>query len=164
MRPISSIAALLVLSALSACATAPRETATPMAAAPAPIAGYDWFMNRDGADVMLAYGVANSDDVKLHLACKTGNDALDLTAPGEAGEREIHLESGGDAERYPASAESSEIHDGDLLTARASTRDPVFQRFRRLGWIAAWRGEVREVYAAHPGSTKGVEDFFAACG
>ena len=161
----SLAAALIAAAGLAACAVTPQPArfAAP-SGAPAPVAGYDWFLNRDGADLMLAYGVANSDDMKLSLDCRAGSGALIISAPGETGERLIHLESGGDTERYPAQGETAHIHDGDFLTAQAKAGDPVFQRFRRLAWIAAWRGEAREVYAAHPGSEDRVERFFAGCG
>jgi len=153
------------LVALAACATGPDTPDAPIeAGAPAPIAGYDWFLHSDAGEATLAYGVADSDEVKLHFACTTGSGRLDLTKPGQDGEREIHLESGGDTERFTAAVEPSEIQDGVLLTVSTTTDQPVFLRFRRLGWIAAWHDDVREVYAAHPGSEKGVADFFAACG
>ena len=56
------------------------------------------------------------------------------------------------------------VHDGELLTARARTQDPVFQRFRRLGWIAAWSDDERHMYAAHPQAKAEIEQFFAVCG
>lgn len=157
------VAAVLASAGLAACATAPGRPA-PDASAPAPVEGYDWFLNRDETALSLAYGVAESDEVKLSMECAAGSGDLVLTAPGAAGEREIHLESGGDTERYAAEGETSQIHDGDFLTAEAAAGDPVFRRFRRLGWIAAWKGGAREVYAAHPGSAARVEAFFAACG
>ena len=158
------LAATLAFSALAACATRPEAPASVQQAAPAPVDGYDWFMHAEGDEAVLAYGVANSDDLKLRLDCTPASGRLRLTAPAAGAERAIALESGGDTERYAAAAEPSGIHDGDLLIAEAAVADPVFQRFRRLGWIAAWRGGHRDVYAAHPGSRKGVSDFFAACG
>ena len=161
----SLIAALLAAAGLAACASTPEPMRLAEAGpAPAPVEGRDWFLNRDGSDLMLAYGVADSDDLKLALDCRAGTGALTLSAPGETGARLIRLESGGDTEIYPAEGETAHIHDGDFLTAQAKAADPVFQRFRRLAWIAAWQGEAREVYAAHPGSEDRVERFFADCG
>ena len=167
MRLSRLIPSLLALSALAACATnTPAPTANVAAAgsAPAPMPGYDWFLNRDGPEAILAYGVANSDEVKLHLRCQVGSGALELTAASEKPGREIHLESGGDTERYSAASEPAGVHDGELLTAQAKTKDPVFQRFRRLGWIASWSDEERHVYAAHPVAKAGIEQFFTVCG
>ena len=167
MRLSRLILPLIALSALAACATnAPAPVANLEAAssAPAPMPGYDWFLNRDGQEAILAYGVANSDEVKLHLLCQAGSGALELTAASDKPGREIHLESGGDTERYRASSEPAGVHDGELLTARATTKDPIFQRFRRLGWIASWSDEERHIYAAHPAAKAGIEQFFTVCG
>ena len=135
MRLSRLIPSLLALSALSACATnTPAPINVAAGPAPAPMPGYDWFLNRDGPEAILAYGVANSDEVKLHLRCQAGSGALELTAASEKPGREIHLESGGDTERYPAASEPAGVHDGELLTAQATTKDAVFQRFRRGLW------------------------------
>ena len=77
---------------------------------------------------------------------------------------EIHLESGGDTARIRAASEPSIIHDGVFLTADAAADEPVFLRFRRLGWIALWRGDEREPLAAHPQTLPQIERFFAFCG
>ena len=150
----------------SACASVdvPEPVATVAASAPAPLAGYDWHYTPDGDTARLAYGVAESDDLRLGLDCAAGSGKIDLTVLAHAGEREIHLESGGETERFRAEGEPSEIHDGDILSASARTNEPVMQRFRRVGWIAQWVNGEREVYAAHPGSEAGVERFFAICG
>lgn len=160
---------VLALAALTeACASvkAPETVAVSAApsSAPAPVAGYDWHYTPDGEAARLAYGVETSDDLRLGLDCIAGSGQVDLTALGRTGDREIHLESGGDTERFAAEAEPSQLHDGDLLTATISSSEPVLQRFRRVGWIAQWVDGEREVYAAHPGSDTGVERFFALCG
>ena len=158
---------VLALAALnSACASvsSPEPVATAAAAAPAPVAGYDWHYTPEDGVARLAYGVEASDDLRLGLDCAAGSGKIDLTALGQTGDREIHLESGGETERFRAEGEPSELHDGDILTATSSTREPVMQRFRRVGWIAQWVDGRREVYVPHPGSEAGVERFFALCG
>ena len=155
------ISALIAVSALAACATQvpmPPAGSAATASAPAPTPGYDWFLNTDGQEAMLAY------EVKLRLACQVGSSALELTASSDKPGREIYLESGGDTERYRAASEPAVVHDGELLTAQAKTKDPVFQRFRRLGWIAAWADGERHVYAAHPAAKVQIERFFTVCG
>lgn len=164
--------ALLLLSGLTlgAAACASVEPAavepTPVAAsAPLPVEGYDWFFHPDDTAARLAYGVAESDDLKLGLDCQRGSGRLELTTLADDGDKaEIHLESGGDTERYPAKSEPSLLHDGVILTAEAGTGEPVFQRFRRIGWVALWRGGEREVYVPHPPSEPVIERFFAFCG
>ncbi len=165
--------ALLVLSGLAlsaaACATVePRPTASltdAVSPAPRPVEGYDWFYHVDEAAARLAYGLAESDDLKLGFDCQRGAGRLEMVAIAEKGAKaEIHVESGGDTERFPAQAEPSQLHDGVFLSAGASTAEPVFQRFRRVGWLAQWRDGVREAYAPQPGSAANIERFFAFCG
>lgn len=165
MRALKTITVLLALSTLAACASQ-KTVSMPLAdiAAPAPVANYDWHLHREPGEDTLAYGVANSDEMKLQLICRSGSAKLDLAAISDKPMRELYLESGGDTERYPARSEAAGINDGEYVSANADTKDPVFQRFRSLGWIAVWQGEEREVYAAHPTSKPDIERFFSACG
>ncbi|OGN50319.1 MAG: hypothetical protein A2352_07205 [Caulobacterales bacterium RIFOXYB1_FULL_67_16] len=170
MRRITSLSKILpsalALSALAACATSGGRSSpspAPDAGAPTPVANYDWHLNLEPQEAGLAYGVANSDEVKLQLRCATGSGALDLAAMLDKPSRQLHLESGGDTDRYPAVSEDAGITDGHYAQADAKTKDPVFQRFRRLGWIAVWDGETRRTYAAHPQSLADIERFFVAC-
>ena len=159
--PVLAMAALT-----TACANShtpePAPLVAAVASAPAPVAGYDWHYTPEAG--RLAYGVEASDDLRLGLDCTAGSGKVDLTALGRTGDREIYLESGGETERFRAEGEQSQLHDGDILTASASTSEPVMRRFRSLGWIAHWVDGRREVYVPHPGSEAGVERFFAMCG
>ena len=166
--------ALFVLSGLalgaSACATvetpAPVMAPTPMASAgaPAPVEGYDWFYHPDEDTARLAYGLAESDDLKLGFDCARGTGRLEIvTIAAKGAKAEILVESGGDTERFAAASEPSQLNDGVILTARASTSEPVFQRFRRVGWMALWRDGDREAYAPQPESAGHIERFFAFC-
>jgi len=172
MRPLPP-RSILTLSlaglALAACSTTPVVTPISGASsgAPAALVGYDWFYNADpGADELsLSYGVAESDDVPMDLSCRPGSGALTLLRPVAHGmPARIIVESGGDTETYTARAEASPLHDGQFLTASAKAADPVFKRFRRVGWLAVLDGETRTMMAPHPGSAERVEQFFAACG
>lgn len=159
---------LAALSLTAACATVEKPAApAPIAAAepsaPQPIAGYDWHLNTSDGAAQLAFGVAESDDLKLGFHCDAGSGRLDMTAIAPSGTRTILLESGGDTERFPATAEPSEVGEGDLLTASTDTDAPVFKRFRQLGWIALWTGDQRETLVPHPGSENRVDRFFALC-
>ncbi|WP_295706679.1 hypothetical protein [uncultured Brevundimonas sp.] len=152
--------------ALGACATPATRAPDAVAdrGAPAPTPGFDWFDHRDGDALSLAYGRETSDDLRLRLDCVAGSGTLTLTALAEGADRMIHLESGGDTERFPAMREPSGLGDGDLLIASdVALREPVFQRFRAVGWIAVWRGDAREVYAPHTGSKAAVSRFFDGC-
>lgn len=164
--------ALLALSSLALATAACNTTDTaggtavePLASAPQPVEGYDWFYHVDGDDARLAYGLAESDDLRLGMDCRRGAGRLALSATSQdAGAKDIHIESGGDTERFPARSEPSEVHEGVFLTASADADEPVFQRFRQVGWLALWQGETREAYAPHPQSRDTIERFFAFCG
>lgn len=161
---------LLALSGLTltaaACATAPTPAMLSAGSgSPQPVENYDWFLSEDGDEARLAYGLEESDDLRIGLDCRRASGKLDLSAIAKAGASpEIHLESGGDTERYPAQSEPSELHDGLFLTAVARTDEPVFRRFRRVGWLAVWQGDERNAYAPHPQSADRIERFFAFCG
>lgn len=167
MRPIIWLASAAVTTlALSACApTAGLNLAAASSGAPAPVAGYDWHFNADSEEASLSYGMAETDDVPLDLSCQPGSGALQiLQTVSEDHPRVIALESGGDTETYPAKAEPSALHDGLDLTAAARTADPVFLRFRKLGWLATYGPDYRTPLVAQPGSDQQIERFFALCG
>ncbi|HEX8470737.1 MAG TPA: hypothetical protein VF633_06470 [Brevundimonas sp.] len=159
--------ALISLGALAtACSTTREADPTPMASggAPQPIRGYDWFFHPEATEAKLVYGVETSDDLRLGLTCEKGSGRVEITANAPHGVREIYLESGGETERFRAEGEASELADGDFLTAEATTAAPVFQRFRRVGWLAQWNGEKRETYVPHPATAPTIDRFFAFCG
>lgn len=167
------VPALLVLSGLTlgaaACASVePAATPEPLpgaSAAPAPTEGHDWIFSADEDTARLAYGVPESDGLKLGFDCRRASGRLGIVALAEKGAKsEISVESGGETGWFPARSEPSQLDDGVLLTADASTAEPVFQRFRRVGWMALWRDGEREAYAPQPGSERNVEGFFAFCG
>lgn len=164
MRRLLLIVSLSALAA--ACATQPEPSATTAAsAAPAPVPGRDWRLIEDPeGETRLAYGGEESDDLALAMDCTPGARKLTLSGPAPDGARpEFSLESGGDTERYAAQSEPAGYADGEWLTAEAASGDPVFQRFRRLGWLAMWRGETREMLAGHDGALAGVKRFFEVC-
>ncbi len=165
--------ALIVLTGLAlgaaACATVetPAEPAPAVGSSdlPAPVADHDWFYHRDGEEARLVYGLAESDDLRLGLDCRQGSGRLALSAVGGPDAKpEIHLEAGGETERFAAQSEPSELHEGVFLTAEAAADSPVFQRFRRVGWLALWQDGERQAYAPHPESAPNIERFFAFCG
>ena len=138
MRLLKPWLPLLALSALAACATpAPVPgSASTTGPGPAPVSDYDWHLHQDPLENSLTYGLADSDEVKLKLSCQTASGALDLAAVLDKPTSRLRLESGGDMETYAAMSEPAGIIPGHYAEAQAKTRDPVFQRFRRLGWIA----------------------------
>lgn len=165
MRPARwlTAAAFITISTLGACAPsiAPLNTT----GAPLPVAGYDWFLNEDPDEPRLSYGLAQSDDVPLSLMCAPGSGkvGLSLAADQAPNRRAITLESGGDTETFPARVEAADMHDGVHLVATAPASHPVFQRFRRVGWLAVWNGDQRAMMAAQPGSEGRAARFLELC-
>ena len=164
---------LIVLTGLALGAAACATVETPVEPAPAvvsygspaPVANHDWFYHRDGEEARLVYGLAESDDLRLGLDCSQGSGRLALSAVGGPDAKpEIYIEAGGETERFPARSEPSELHEGVFLTAEAAADAPVFQRFRRVGWLALWLDGERQAYAPHPESAPNIERFFAFCG
>lgn len=165
--PFAAILLTGCVLSLGACASLDPGQAPAVLAessAPAAVSGYDWFLNTDADQASLAYGLKDSDDVRLGLECQRGAGRVELSAEAAKGVREIYLESGGDTDRFAAQGEPSELHDGDFLTAAAKTDAPIFQRFRRVGWLAKWQGDRREMYAAHAESLPAIDRFFSFCG
>lgn len=164
---------LIVLTGLALGAAACATVETPVEPAPAvvssgspaPVANHDWFYLRDGEEARLVYGLAESDDLRLGLDCSQGSGRLALSAVGGPDAKpEIYIEAGGETERFSAQSEPSELHEGVFLTAEADADAPVFQRFRRVGWLALWLDGERQAYAPHPESAPNIERFFAFCG
>lgn len=167
MRPIRWLTAIAVpalVAALAACAPTVAPLSGASSGAPLPVAGYDWFLNDDADEPRLSYGLAQSDDVPLSLMCAPGSGkvALALT-DDQPTRRAITLESGGETETYPARVEAADMHDGAYLIASARASDPVFQRFRRLGWLAVLAGKERWMMAAQPGSEDRAARFLDLC-
>lgn len=165
-----TILALAVLSlTASACATAapdaPPPATTASSGSPTPVEGYDWFFHADEDAARLAYGLAESDDLRLGLDCNRASGQLSLSGvASDEAKPEFHIESGGETARFPAESEPSQLHDGVFLSAEAPADAPVFQRFRRVGWLALWQDGKRQAYAPHPASAPDIERFFAFCG
>lgn len=161
----TAIASALALTAAACASGGGAPAGPPLAAAPAPTPGYDWFFNAGDQDASLAWGAPESDDVKLSFSCRNGSGRLEMILVAETdARRELRLESDGLSAVYPARAEPSVLHDGDYLVAEASARDPVFQRFGQVGWIAVWEGGERYGLAPQPANSRAPAAFLNACG
>jgi len=170
MMRATTLPLLVALLTLGACASmdvppsglSPTDTPD---SAPQPIADHDWAFYIEDDQASLAYGRTESDDVWLSLACERGSGRLDLFRPADAdGQPVIYLESGGETERFTGKIEPSELFEHGEVLAESPTTPPVFQRFRRLGWLGLHDAEGRALMVAHPASTDGIERFFAYCG
>lgn len=166
--PTLFVVTSLVLGA-AACASVERGPPVPtppvIVSAPAPIENHDWFFGDEDDEAGLSYGLDESDDVWLTLSCHRGSGRLELSRPVGAGHpAEIFVESGDRAATYPAVAETSELHEGQLLIAEAGAGDPVFQQFRQTGWMIVQGPDYRDALVPQPESGSRIERFFAFCG
>lgn len=151
-----------ILGACSTATSAPPHLA--VSAAPLPIAGLDWTLTIDTPEAQLAYGTPESDDLRLGLSCRRGDARLEITAARPSPARELLLESGGETERFRVASEPAEVHEGVFLTGEGRTDQPLFQRFRKVGWMAGWQDGRRETYVPHAETAPDIERFFAYCG
>ncbi|WGM48084.1 hypothetical protein KOAAANKH_02972 [Brevundimonas sp. NIBR10] len=166
-RPATAVCLSIGALTVAACSTvgpsAPARAPLAASSAPKPVTSYDWFYHEDAGQAQLVFGMEASDDIQMGLSCAARSGKLEIFAIAEA-PRDIHLESGGDTERFKAGAEPSELHDGSILTAEGPANLPVFARFRRLGWMASLHDGRRDMFVAHPGTLANVERFFDFCG
>lgn len=160
LRPLLLSGALL---GLAACATVEAPAPSP-APPPAPVAGYDWIARVEPDGASLAYGLAESDDVPLMLACAPGERRVEITRPAGAAAPSLTLSAGEATLTVPVGNEPSQLHDGVFLVGQASTAEPMLQAFRRTGWLWLHEDGGRHGLAGHPGALPGIERFFQACG
>lgn len=165
MRASSLVLAALAAMGASACATAPAPPPSGTSGPPPPVANYDWSFGAEGGRGGLVFGLQESDDVWIVMNCRQSSGRLDLSVASPTASREVVLMAGAETGRFPARAESSEIDEGYFLEAQAPSSAPVFQAFRREGWM---RLGVSGAHAApmvpHPASQSSIERFFAYCG
>ncbi len=92
--PFAAILLTGCVLSLGACASLDPGQAPAVLAessAPAAVSGYDWFLNTDADQASLAYGLKDSDDVRLGLECQRGAGRVELSAEAAKGVREIYL-------------------------------------------------------------------------
>lgn len=137
--------------------------------APTPAAGLSWFMVNEEGKAKLAYGAANSDDVRLMLTCAKGSGKLTVTrtiATEEVGATPIlTLGSGSARGRWLAKSAAAADQAGRVqLTVDMTTTEPAIDAFERNGWVTAINADGKTVgMAPQPGDTA-VRRFFDYCG
>jgi hypothetical protein len=84
MRSRTILALAVLALTASACATAAPDAPSLDASSgsPAPVEGYDWFFHADEDAARLAYGLAESDDLRLGLDCTRASGRLSLSGDG----------------------------------------------------------------------------------
>ncbi|WP_297800643.1 hypothetical protein [uncultured Brevundimonas sp.] len=147
LSPLRTVSALVATSALlAACATGGTPLVAPdvapPSAEPAPLNGdYSWFFGQEGDQLQLLYGVANSDDVPLSMACRSRSGQIEVSmASATAAPAIIHLASATQSRAYAAKAEEAGVFDGYILSAKTTPDDPVLQDLVAHGWLAMLDG------------------------
>lgn len=160
MRSVSIFTGLAAAVALGGCQQAGEPVALSEAAYES--SGYEYGLHYLdlGERARLAYGVANSDVVRLMLECDKGSGKVDLSDTAAGGAR-LELTSG----RHHT-AISGVIEPGitaPLVMATASADVPALKAFRRGSALRVGEGE--NAYEIRPAAEErfSVERFFATC-
>jgi hypothetical protein len=148
---------------LAGCA-AQQAPAPPGRAARLPDEGF--FFEQDGAGAKLAYGRANSDDVRLMLSCKAGQRQVEITDTGhvEANKGDPLLLASGDVRSaLSARLETDEESGGKLAIAQADAALPALDGFRRSGMITVKLGSRGYALSATASEKAEIARFFSVC-
>ncbi len=122
------------------------------------------FYDDRGADVALAYGRANSDDVGLMLQCRKGSGVVEVSdVVREAPAPQLVLASGLGRTVLAARVEAGESAAPAILNARTELSAAALQGLRRSGRLQVAYGGLRYGLHARPAERAGVERFFVAC-
>lgn len=162
-RSATLAAGALLVAVLTSCADQ-QAPAPPGVAARLPNEGF--FFNQDGGEAKLAYGRANSDDVRLMLSCQAGQRQVEITdaAHGEARKGDqLVLTSGKARSALAADVETNEESGGKLVIAHADSALPALDGFRRSGDIAVKLGAKAYALSATAGERTAIARFFSVC-
>jgi hypothetical protein len=128
--------------------------------------GEGFFLNREDDRVSLAYGRANSDDVRLMLECRPGGKEIEITDAGHRDARKgemLVLTSGKMQSALPATVAADAEGGGNLAVAHADPALPALDGFRRTGALSVKLG-AREYALNASGTEKAlIARFFSAC-
>lgn len=151
---------------LAACATQHPITSTANlpAGSAVPIEDYDWHFERNGNEIQLAYGVANSDDIPFGFTCASGSGQIRVNANSmQANLKTITIGTSETRRTYAARQEEAQVFDGFLLEADTTASDPVLASFAKVGWLAIHNEGHWITMAPQPDTKAKTADFIAAC-
>jgi hypothetical protein len=155
--------AALLIAVLAGC-MAQQAPAPPGQAARLPSEGF--FFAQDGGEAKLAYGRANSDDVRLMLTCQAGKRLVEITDAGHGEARKgdvLILTSGKTRSVLAANVEINDESGGKLAIARADPALPALEGFRRSGALAVKLGSREYALSATVGEQAAIARFFSVC-
>ncbi|MGZ3367088.1 MAG: hypothetical protein ACXWKY_20525 [Caulobacteraceae bacterium] len=156
-------AGALSMALLAGCA---EQGAPPARDQTARLPNEGFFFDQDGGEAKLAYGRANSDDVRLMLTCEAGKRQVEITdaAHGQARAGDmLVLTSGKARSALAASLEPNDETGGKLAIAHADPALPALDGFRRSGEIAVKLGSREYALSATAGERAGIARFFSVC-
>jgi hypothetical protein len=160
----SAILAAGALFAVLAGCVAQSGAAAPGGPARLPDEGF--FFDQDGDEAKLAYGRANSDDVRLMLRCEAGKRRIEITDAvddaAKTGDRLV-LASGKARSALPASVEPNAETGGKLAIAHADPALPALDGFRRSGAITVRLGPREYALSATARERPAIARFFSVC-
>jgi hypothetical protein len=124
-------------------------------------AGYGLHLVNTGEHIKLAYGLPQSDAVRLMLQCEPGSGAIEVSdnAPNE--QPELTLRAGGQQTTL-----RGEIQPGILspiVVARAAPDNVALNAFRADGRMEVTAGGTAYAITVHADESASVENFFSAC-
>lgn len=123
-----------------------------------------WNLAVDGVGAQLAYGVPHTDNVGLMLSCERGDGEVRVTADAPGGKGEVRLTSGQTVRRVVGVVYQDPLTSRPALEAKASPKDPVFERFAETGRLAVIGGGLARPMPARGENREAVRRFFDLCG
>jgi hypothetical protein len=130
--------------------------------------GMGFFLSRDADEGWkLAYGQANSDNVRLMLECQPGSRKIDLFDLGHAAARKgemLTLTSGKVQSAIAAGVEPDEAGGDRSVVIVHTTPDlPALDGFRHSGLLAVKLGSHEFALTASPAEKPEIARFFSGC-
>ena len=158
---ISSLAAAAI--GLGAC----QQAGAPVALAEPPpetaSSGFEYGLHYldFGDRARLAYGVANSDAVRLMLECDKGSGTLEVSDTAPSGQARLLFASGGQESEVAGTIEPGVT--APIIMASTQAGHAAFDAFRRTGTLKVGHGDEGYEIRAAADERPQVERFFATC-
>ena len=127
-------------------------------------ANYDWIMDLNEDEPVLAYGVQNSDDAPLIMDCLRGTGKVRVSvAVDNARQRAVQFAT----DKVHRSFHTDNQLDGLTGTYRLETHidatDPLFAAMEDAGWVAVRTGKQWDALVPHEGTKLSASQFARTC-
>lgn len=153
------------LGLLSACATVSPAPRAEFYDGPRQVqANYDWIMDLNEDEPVLAYGVQNSDDAPVIMDCLRGTGKVRVSvAVDNARQRSVQFAT----DKVHRSFHTDNQLDGLTGTHRLETHidasDPLFAAMEAAGWVAVRTGKQWDALVPHDGTKLAASQFARTC-